>query len=215
MRSSIELRLPQPIVSAEGGFDPEEEALLADSVGLAMLVVLDTLTPPERIAFVLHDTFGLPFDEIAPLIERTPPAARQLASRARRRIQRAPLPDARLDRQWEMVDAFLAASREGDFQALLAVLDPEVVLRIDRGSRRGGGYEEVHGAAAVARRGVGFSALAPFARRALVNGAAGLVVRQASRLLGVVGFTVVDGKIVEVDLLMDPVRLSALPAGEL
>src|SRR5829696_909023 len=203
-------RVPEPIVSREDEADPEHEALLADSVGLALLVVLETLSPAERLAFVLHDTFAIPFDEIAPLVERTPAAARQLASRARRRVQGAPVPDVDLDRQRELVDAFLAAARGADFDALLAVLDPDVVLRIDRGARPPDASRDVRGAFAVAKRGVAFSRLAPFAGHARVNGAAGLVVARHGRLLGVAGFTVAHGKIVEIDLLMDPVRLREL-----
>src|SRR5262245_54845472 len=132
--ASLDIQLADPIVSPEEGIDPEQEALLGDSVGLAMLVVLDSLTPAERVAFVLHDVFAVPFDEIAPIVGRTPTAARQLASRARRRVQGAPVPDADLDSQWAVVDAFAAASRAGDFERLLAVLDPEVVLRSDGGA---------------------------------------------------------------------------------
>jgi RNA polymerase sigma factor (sigma-70 family) len=202
--------LPEPIVSPEEGVDPEHEALLADSVGLALLVVLETLTPPERLAFVLHDMFAIPFHDIAVLVERTPAAARQLASRARRRVQGAPVPDLDLVRQRELVDAFLAAARGADFDALVTVLDPDVVLRIDRGAKRRGALREVRGALGVAKRGVAFSRLAPFARPALVNAAAGLVVARHGRLLGVAAFTVRHGKIVEIDLLMDPARLREL-----
>jgi RNA polymerase sigma-70 factor (ECF subfamily) len=206
----LEPHVPEPIVSPEDGTDPEHEALLADSVGLALLVVLETLTPPERLAFVLHDMFAVPFDEIAPIVDRSPEAARQLASRARRRVRGAPVPDVDLDRQRELVDAFLAAARGADFDALVAVLDQDVVLRIDRGARPRGASREVRGALSVAKRGVAFGRLAPFARRALVNGAAGLVVARHRRLLGVAGFTVAHGKIVEIDLLMDPARLREL-----
>src|ERR671930_676832 len=172
----VGVHVPDPVVSPEDGVDPEYEALLADSVGLALLVVLETLEPAERLAFVLHDMFGVPFDEIAPMVDRSPEAARQLASRARRRVRgAAPVPDPDLDRQREVVDAFLAAAREGDFDALVAVLDPDVVLRADRGPARRGSVE-VHGAEAVARRALSFARLAPAARPALVNGAAGFVV---------------------------------------
>jgi RNA polymerase sigma factor (sigma-70 family) len=201
--------IPDPVVTAEHGEDPEHEALIAESVGLALHVVLETLTPAERLAFVLHDVFAVPFDAIAPLVERTPASTRQLASRARRRVQGAPVPDADLGHQREVVDAFLAASRDGDFDALVALLDPDVVLRIDRGVRRGAS-EEVRGATAVAERGVAFSRLAPYARPMLVNGAAGLVVTRRGRVLGVAGFTVARGQIVEIDLLMDPIRLREL-----
>jgi RNA polymerase sigma factor (sigma-70 family) len=206
----LEPCLPEPIVSPEDGVDPEHEALLADSVGLALLVVLETLTPAERLAFVLHDMFAVPFDEIAALVERTPEATRKLASRARRRVRGAPVPDADLDRQRELVEAFLAAARGADFDALVAVLDPDVVLRIDRGPKAREASRELRGAPAVARRGVAFSPLATFARPALVNGAAGFVVARHDRLLGVAGFTVAHGKIVEIDLLMDPARLREL-----
>jgi RNA polymerase sigma factor (sigma-70 family) len=203
----LEPRVPEPIVSSKDGVDPEHEALLADSVGLALLVVLETLTPAERLAFVLHDMFAVPFDEIAPLVQRTPAAARQLASRARRRVQDAPVPDVDLGRQRELVDAFLAAARDADFDALVAVLHPDVVLRIDRGAKTPGTPGELRGARSVAERGLAFTRLAPFARPALVNGAAGFVVARHGRLLGVAGFTVAHGKIVEIDLLMDRARL--------
>jgi RNA polymerase sigma-70 factor, ECF subfamily len=203
--------VPEPIVSSADGVDPEHEALLADSVGLALLVVLETLAPPERLAFVLHDMFGVPFDEIAPIVGRSPAAARQLASRARRRIQGAtPEPDVDLARQREVVDAFLAAARGGDFDALLAVLDPDVVLRVDRGAVRPGESRESRGAPAVAEQVRTFARLAPFARPALVNGAAGFVVAPRGRPVAVAGFTVVGGRIVEIDLLADPARLREL-----
>jgi RNA polymerase sigma factor (sigma-70 family) len=203
--------LPEPIVSPEDGADPEHEALLADSVGLALLVVLETLSPPERLSFVLHDMFAVPFDEIAPLVDRTPDAARQLASRARRRVRGSvPVQDPDLDRQRKVVDAFLAAAREGDFEALVAVLDPDVVLRVDRGAFPRGASREVHGAGAVAQEVGRFAALAPSARPALVNGAAGFVVQRAGRPFAVAGFTVADGKVVEIDLLADPERLAEL-----
>jgi RNA polymerase sigma factor (sigma-70 family) len=211
----LEPRLPEPIVSPADGVYPEHEALLADSVGLALLVVLEMLTPAERLAFVLHDMFAVPFDEIAELVERTPAAARQLASRARRRVQGAPVPDVDRVRQRELVDAFLAAARGADFDALVAVLDPDVVLRIDRGPKARGAAREVRGALAVAERGVAFSSLAPFARPALLNGAAGFVVARHDRLLGVAGFAVAHGKIVEIDLLMDPARLRDLDLTDL
>jgi RNA polymerase sigma factor (sigma-70 family) len=211
----LEPRLPEPIISPADGVDPEHEALLADSVGLALLVVLEMLTPAERLAFVLHDMFAVPFDEIAELVERTPAAARQLASRARRRVRGAPVPDVDRVRQRELVDAFLAAARGADFDALVAVLDPDVVLRIDRGPKARGAAREVRGALAVAERGVAFSSLAPFARPALINGAAGFVVARHDRLLGVAGFTVAHGKIVEIDLLMDPARLRDLDLTDL
>jgi RNA polymerase sigma-70 factor (ECF subfamily) len=207
----LDAHVPEPIVSREDGLDPEHEALLADSVGLALLVVLETLTPAERLAFVLHDMFAVPFDEIAPLVERTPAAARQLASRARRRVRgAAPVPDADLARQREVVDAFLAAARGGDFEALLAVLDPDVVLRVDRGAIPRGASREVRGARAVVEQTRTFAPLAAFARPALVNGAAGFVVAPRGRPVAVAGFTVAHGKIVEIDLLADPARLREL-----
>ena len=205
--------IPEPIVSGEDEVDPEHEALLADSVGLALLVVLETLTPPERLAFVLHDMFGVPFDEIGPLVERTPAAARQLASRARRRVRgAAPAPDPDLAQQREVVDAFLAAARAGDFDALLEVLDPDVVLRVDQGAMPmpPGLEREVHGARAVAKQARIFAARAKFARPALINGTPGLVVAPGGRPIAVGGFTVADGKIVEIDILADPERLREL-----
>jgi len=200
--------LPEPIVGREDGIDPEHQALMADSVGLALLVVLDTLAPAERVAFVLHDMFAVPFDEIAPILGRSPDAARQLASRARRRVQgAATVPDADLTRQREVVDAFLAASRDGDFEALVAVLDPDVVLRADRTAERMGASREVRGAAAVADN---FSGRARAARPALVDGAPGLVWAQRGRPQVVFGFTITRGKIVQIDLVADPERLRQL-----
>jgi RNA polymerase sigma factor (sigma-70 family) len=205
------VRLPEPIVSREDGLDPEQEALLADSVGLALLVVLDTLAPAERLAFVLHDLFAMPFHEIAPIVGRSPTAVRQLASRARRRVQgAAPVPDADLTRQREVVDAFLAAARGGDFDGLLAVLDPDVVVRSDLGAVPPGASREVRGAPAVAEQALTFARLSPFAQRALVNGAAGLVVARHGRPISVMGFTITGGKIVEIDILVDPERLRRL-----
>jgi RNA polymerase sigma factor (sigma-70 family) len=208
---SLGTRVPEPLVSRADGIDPEHEALLADSVGLALLVVLETLTPAERLAFVLHDMFSVPFEEIAPVVGRSPTAARQLASRARRRVQgEAHLPDADLATQREVVDAFLAASRDGDFDTLLAVLDPDVVLRMDGGAVRAGLSREVRGARAVAEQTLTFSRLSPFVRPALVNGAAGVVVAPRGRPFSVMGFTIRGGKIVEIDILADPARLSRL-----
>jgi RNA polymerase sigma factor (sigma-70 family) len=205
------LHVPDPIVSRADGIDPEHEALLSDSVGLALLVVLETLSPTERLAFVLHDMFGVPFEEIAPIVGRSPAASRQLASRARRRVRgAAPAPDADLSRQREVVDAFLAAARDGDFDTLLAVLDPDVVLRADSGAVLAGRSREVRGARAVAEQALTFSRLAPFVQPALVNGAAGVVVAPRGRLFAVMGFTVRGGKIVEIDILADPARLSRL-----
>jgi RNA polymerase sigma factor (sigma-70 family) len=203
--------VPEPIVSREDGLDPEHEALLADSVGLALLVVLETLNPAERLAFVLHDMFAVPFDEIAPIVGRSPAAARQLASRARRRVQGStPEPDADLARQRKVVDAFLAAARGGDFDELLAVLDPDIVFKVDSGALRPGARREVRGAAAVAEQVLSFRRLARFAQPALVNGAAGFVVTRDGRPLAVAGFTVAHGRIAEIDLLADPERLAEL-----
>jgi RNA polymerase sigma factor (sigma-70 family) len=200
--------VPDPIVSSEDGIDPEHEALLADSVGLALLVVLESLDPAERLAFVLHDMFAVPFDEIAPIVGRSTDAARQLASRARRRVQgAAPVPDTDLTRQREVVDAFFAAARDGDFDALVAVLDPDVVLHSDGGVVRPAASVVVRGAEAVAERAFTFARLSPFVRPALVNGAAGVVVAPHGRPFSVMAFTVTDGKIVEIDALSDPERL--------
>jgi RNA polymerase sigma-70 factor (ECF subfamily) len=208
----VDPHVPDPIVGAGDSLDPEQEALLADSVGLALLVVLETLTPAERLAFVLHDMFAVPFDEIAHVVGRSPAAARQLASRARRRVRNAaPAPDADLSQQRQVVDAFLAAARAGDFDALLRVLDPDVVLRIDRGAVRSAQPREVHGADAVARVALrGGGRLAGFARPALVNGAAGVVVADGERRFAVAGFTIAGGRIVAVDLLADRARLREL-----
>jgi RNA polymerase sigma factor (sigma-70 family) len=210
-QSLEDVRVPEPIVDPEHGTDPEHEALLADSVGLALLVVLETLTPAERLAFVLHDMFAVPFDEIAPIVDRSPDAARQLASRARRRVQgEKTVPDADLETQREVVDAFLAASREGDFEGLIAVLDPDVVLRADRGAVPAGASIEVRGAQAVAGQALLYSRLGLVVQPALVNGAAGVVSIRDGRPFSVMGFTVAGGKIVEIDILADPARLAAL-----
>jgi RNA polymerase sigma factor (sigma-70 family) len=207
----LDTRLPDPIVSRPEEIDPEHEVLLADSVGLALLVVLETLTPAERLAFVLHDVFGVPFDEIAAIVERSPAAARQLASRARRRVQGAtPVSDADLDRQREVVDAFFAAARDGDFDALVAVLDPDVVLRSDGGAARPGASFVVHGARDVAEQAMTFARLSPFVRPALVNGGAGVVVAPGGRPFSVMGFTVRKGRIIEINGLADPERLRRL-----
>jgi len=205
----LEVQVPDPIISPESGADPEHQAILADTVGLALMVVLETLTPAERLAFVLHDMFAVPFEEIAPMIERSPAAARQLASRARRRVQgEAPVPDPDLRRQREVVDAFFAAARHGDFDALLAVLDPDVVLRADGGRARARRTVVVRGARNVAGQAVTAGRLAPFVRPALVNGTAGAVVVAAGRVLTVMAFTVVAGKIVTIEVLQDPARLA-------
>ncbi|MFL5866449.1 MAG: RNA polymerase sigma factor SigJ [Thermoleophilaceae bacterium] len=202
--------LPEPIVDREDGTDPEHEAVLADSVGLALLVVLEKLAPAERLAFVLHDMFAVPFDEIAPIVDRSPEAARQLASRARRRVQGVPEPDADPAEQRQVVDAFLAAARDGDFEGLIAVLDPDVVLHADTGVAGRGVSREVHGAAAVARQAELYGRLGLIMKPALVNGAAGVVSIRNGRPFSVGGFTVKGGKIVELDFLADPERLAQL-----
>src|SRR5919109_1225318 len=207
----LDVRMPEPIVDRADGTDPEHEAPLADSVGLALLVVLETLNPAERLAFVLHDMFAVPFDEIAPIVDRSPEAARQLASRARRSIQgENPVPDADLDAQREVVDAFLAAAREGDFARLVAVLDPEVVLRADLGPLPAGGSREVRGAKAVATQAVTYSRLGLAPRPALINGAAGWVTMRDGQPFSVAGVTVRKRRIVEIDILADPARLREL-----
>jgi len=206
----LEARIPDPVVTPEDGGDPEQEALLADSVGLALLVVLEQLAPAERLAFVLHDMFAVPFEEIGPLVGRTPTAARQLASRARRRVQGAAAPDADLTGQRAVVDAFFAAARDGDFDALVAVLHPEVVLRSDGGALRPGVSVVVQGAREVASRALMFSSLSPYVRPALVNGAAGVVVAREGRPFSVMGFTVREGLIVAIDALADRERLEEL-----
>ncbi len=208
---SLDAHVPEPMVSGGGGIDPEHEALLAESVGLALLVVLDTLVPAERVAFVLHDMFAVPFDEIALIVGRSPTAARQLASRARRRVQgAATVPEADLARQRRIVNAFLAPARGGDFDALLAVLDPDVVLRADRVAVPPGASEVVRGAKTVAEGAVSFSWRARFAQPALVNGAVGVVVAPRGRLSVVLAFTVTRGRIAEIDVVADPARLSQL-----
>ena len=208
---SLETHLPDPILSPEAGIDPEQEALLGDSVGLAMLVVLDALAPAERVAFVLHDVFGVSFDEIAPIVGRTPAAARQLASRARRRVRGAPVPDVDLEGQWVVVDAFLAAAREGDFNRLLAVLDPEVVVRSDGGSGRAGVTSLVRGARAVAEQALTFRRFAETSTRILVNGVPGGIAWSPDGTpFAVLALTVRGGRIVAIDVLADPDRLAEL-----
>jgi RNA polymerase sigma factor (sigma-70 family) len=203
------VRMPDPIVDSAEGTDPEHEALLADSVGLALLVVLETLSPQERLAFVLHDIFAVPFDEIAPIVDRSPEAARQLASRARRRVRaERTVPDVDLETQREVVDAFLAAARDGDFDQLVAVLDPDVVLRADFGPD--GGPRELRGAAAVARRALGYAQLGLDIRPALINGVAGAVAFLHGQPFSIAAVTVRNGKIVELDFLSDPERLRQL-----
>ena len=211
------VHLPDPVISPDGELQPEEEALLADSVGLALLVVLDTLAPAERLAFVLHDMFDLPFEEIAPMIGRTPVAARQLASRARRRVKGADIraPDPDLVRQRDVVDAFFSAARRGDFDALVALLDPDVVLRSDWGARRPPTPAVTRGAAAVAGQALMASLPAAELRPALVNGAAGVVVTVGGRPFAVMGFTVAESKIVEIDAIADPERVRRIAAAVL
>jgi RNA polymerase sigma factor (sigma-70 family) len=209
--ASLETHVPDPIVSPEAGMDPEQEALLGDSIGLALLVVLDALTPAERVAFVLHDVFALPFDDIAPIVGRTPTAARQLASRARRRVQGAPVPDVDLDGQWLVVEAFLAAARDGDFERLLAVLDPEVVVRSDGGSARPGMTSLVRGAQAVAQQAILFRNFTETSTRVLVHGVPGGVAwNPDGSPFAVLALTVSGGRIVAIDVLADPERLGQL-----
>jgi RNA polymerase sigma factor (sigma-70 family) len=205
----LDVHVPDPIIDSADGTDPEHEALLADSVGLALLVVLETLTPAERLAFVLHDMFAVPFEQIATIVERSPDATRQLASRARRRVRgTAPIPDADLGAQWQVVDAFIAAAREGDFDALVAVLDPDVVLRADAGLT--GLSRHVSGATTVAGQALMWSRVDLSLRRALINGAAGMVSLRQGRPFSVGAFIVRNGRIVEIDILADPERVSQL-----
>ncbi len=205
----LDVHLPDPIIGPADGTDPEHEALLADSVGLALLVVLETLTPAERLAFVLHDMFAVPFEQIATIVERSPDATRQLASRARRRVRgTAPLPDADLGAQWQVVDAFIAAAREGNFEALVAVLDPDVVLRADAGMT--GLSRHVIGAETVADQALMWSRVDLSLRRALINGAAGMVSLRGGRPFSVGSFIVKNGRIVEIDILADPERVRRL-----
>jgi RNA polymerase sigma-70 factor (ECF subfamily) len=203
--------VPEPIIDPVAGVDPEHEALLADSVGLALLVVLETLAPAERLAFVLHDMFAVPFDQIAPIVDRSPEAARQLASRARRRVRgSAPVGDADLDQQRAVVEAFLAAAREGDFDALLAVLDPDVVLRADSGPGLPGATVEVRGAVEVASRAQSYARLDLVNQAVLINGAYGMVAYRDGEPFSVGAVTVRGGRIVEMDILADPERLRQL-----
>jgi RNA polymerase sigma-70 factor (ECF subfamily) len=214
---SFGVHIPDPIISADGELQPEEEALLADAVGLALLVVLDTLSPAERLAFVLHDTFALPFEEIAPLVGRTPAAARQLASRARRRVKGSTIPatDHDLARQRGMVDAFFAAARGGDFDALVALLDPDVVARADFGPRRREASTVIRGAAAVARQALQSAFPAAKLHPVLVNGSAGVVITLGGRPSAVLGFTIAAGKIVAIDAIADPARVRGIAAAVL
>ncbi|MEV6032511.1 sigma-70 family RNA polymerase sigma factor [Nonomuraea sp. NPDC052116] len=207
----LEQRLPDPVISPEDGGDPEQQALIADSVGLALLVVLESLSPAERLAFVLHDMFAVPFEQIAPIVDRTPATAKKLASRARQRVRgTVPSPDPDPGRQRQVVDAFLAAARDGDFEALLGVLDPDVVMRVDIGAAAG--MWTISGAAAVAGEATRFQrfAHAYTVEPVLVNGIVGLVSRENGRPRSVLGFTVTDGRIVAVEILTDPERLALL-----
>ncbi|WP_369264525.1 RNA polymerase sigma factor SigJ [Streptomyces sp. R35] len=210
--------VPDPVISPLARIDPEQEVLLADSVGLALLVVLETLEPAERLAFVLHDMFAVPFDDIAAIVGRSPAATRQLASRARRRVQgAAPEPEPDLTRQKKVLDAFLAASRGGDFEALLSVLDPDVVLRADSGPLVGGAAASklVRGAAAVARQALTFARFAASSRLVLINGEVGVVALLDGQPMSVMGVTVADGRIVAMNILADPERLARLDLGAL
>jgi RNA polymerase sigma-70 factor (ECF subfamily) len=213
----LPVRLPDPLVVPDGQPLPEDEAVLADSVGLALLVVLDTLSPAERLAFVLHDMFGLTFEEIAPMVERSPVAARQLASRARRRVRGAsvPRPDPDLARQRRVVDAFLRAARGGDFEALVRLLHPEVVLRTDYGTRRPIAAPEIRGAAAVAGSATRYSLPNAELHPAIVNGAAGVIVTIKGRPFAIMGFTVTDGRIAAIDTIADPERVARVTASVL
>jgi RNA polymerase sigma factor (sigma-70 family) len=210
-KTRSETQVPEPIIDRADGASPEHGALLANAVGLALLVVLETLAPAERVAFVLHDVFGMPFEEIAPIVERTPDAARQLASRARRRVQeRRATPDADAETQRSVVDAFVAAARDGDFQRLVAVLDPEVVLRAHVGATTTGGAIEMRGAENVARRAQSFSRAGLLRFPVLVNGAAGLMCTLDGKPFSVMAFAICGGKIAEIDILAGAERLSQL-----
>jgi len=210
--SPMSVYVPDPVISRADGPTPEDEALLADSVGLALQVVLDMLAPAERLAFVLHDMFDLPFEEIAPMVGRTPATTRQLASRARRRVRGAevPAPDPDLTRQRAVVDAFFAAAHGGDFEALVAVLDPDVVLRSDGGTAHPSLTTVLHGPADVARRTLAIASTTGIKHPALVNGAAGVIITLYGQPVVVMGFTVSDGKITQIDAIADPERLARL-----
>lgn len=207
---SWEVHVPDPVVALDGAADPEQQVLIADSIGLALQVVLDSLNPAERLAFVLHDIFGVSFSEIAVVLDRSEAAVQQLASRARRRVHGVPEPDADLQRQRAVVNAFFAASRDGDFEALLEVLDPEVQLRIDGGVLRKASSLVLRGADVVAAHTTTYSKWSPLVRPALVNGAAGAIVATDKAVLSVMAFTVANGRIVQIDALMDPERLAAI-----
>ena len=208
---SLDTHVPDFIVSPQEGIDPEQEALLGDSVGLALFVVLDSLTPAERVAFVLHDIFAVPFEEVAPIIDRTPTAARQLASRARRRVQGAPVPDVALDGQWAVADAFLAAARSGDFEGLLAVLDPDIVLRSDGGMTHPNLNSFVSGARAVAEQAMTFRRFTETATRVLVNGIpGGIAWAPDGSPFAILALTIKGGRVVEIESLADPERLAKL-----
>jgi RNA polymerase sigma factor (sigma-70 family) len=204
----LEVHVPDPVVTGIAGPDPADEALLADSVGLALLVVLETLAPAERLAFVLHDLFSVPFEEIAPIVGRTETATRQLASRARRRVRGAPEPDADLDRQREVVDAFIAAARGGDLDTLVSLLDPDIVVRADGGAH--GPSATLRGARQVAGGAMAFARAAELTRPAIVNGAAGAVAISNGRPVSVAAFTIRGGKVVAMDILADPDRIARL-----
>jgi RNA polymerase sigma-70 factor (ECF subfamily) len=209
-REQLTPHVPDPVVSFDSVDDPEHDALVADSIGLALLVVLDTLTPAERIAFVMHDVFGVPFADIATALDRSQAAAQQLASRARRRVRGVPEPDSDVVQQRQIVAAFFAASRDGDFDALLAVLDPDIELRVDGGILREDASLVLRGASAVAAHTTSYAKLHPFVIPALVNGAAGAVVAPRGRPFAVMAFTVTHGKITRIDTLLDPERLAAI-----
>ena len=214
--SSLETHLPDPLLSGEEGINPEQEALLGDSIGLAMYDVLDSLAPAERVAFVLHDVFAVPFNEIAPIVGRTPTAARQLVSRARRSVQGAPVPDIGLDGQWAVVNAFLAAARGGDFERLLGILDPAVVLRSRGGQALPGLSSLLHGAQTVARQAMTFRRYAETSTRVLVNGIPGGLARTPDGSpFAVLALTVRGGRIVAIDVLADPDRLRRLDFSKL
>jgi RNA polymerase sigma factor (sigma-70 family) len=208
----LDVHVPDPVISRADGTNPEDQALLAEGVGLALNVVLETLSPAERLSFVLHDMFGLPFEEIAPMLGRSPSAARQLASRGRRRVRGADVqaPDRDIARQREVVDAFFAAAHGGDFDALVAVLDPDVVARIDGGTARADLSGVVHGAAAVARQTLAIASISAPKHPVLVNGAAGVIITLNGQPVAVMGFTISGGKIVEIDAINDPERLRRL-----